>query len=54
LRPKLAQLEAKVNESAVACSNLDEEEGGEAGRRKFPGVGVVDVIRMFGRWLRRL
>jgi hypothetical protein len=30
-----------------ACSDLDEE-GGETGRRMLSGVGVVDVLRMFG------
>jgi len=35
-----------------ACSGLNEEGGGNAGRRKLPGVGVSVVIRWFGRWLR--
>ena len=37
-----------------ACRGLDEEEGGNAGRRKLHGLGVSDVLRMSGRWLRRL
>jgi hypothetical protein len=36
-----------------ACSDHDEE-GGETGRRKLLGVGVADVLRMSGRWLKRL
>jgi hypothetical protein len=43
-------LHAKMNS---ACSGLDEE-GGNAGRRKLPGLGVSDVLRMSGRWLRRI
>jgi hypothetical protein len=36
-----------------ACSSHDEEERGEAGRRKLPGVGVSGVTRWFGRLLKR-
>jgi len=53
-RPKgkliILPLHAKMNS---ACSGLDEE-GGNAGRRKLPGLGVSDVLRMSGRWLRRI
>jgi hypothetical protein len=36
-----------------ACSSHDEEERGEAGRRKLPGVGVLGVMKWFGWWLKR-
>jgi hypothetical protein len=36
-----------------ACNDLDEEEGGNAGKRKLPGLGVSDVLRMSGQWLRK-
>jgi len=53
-RPKgnliILPLHAEMNS---ACSGLNEE-GGNAGRRKLPGLGISDVLRMFGRWLRRL
>jgi hypothetical protein len=44
-------LHAKMNS---ACSGLDEEGGGNTVRRKLLGLGVSDVLRMSGRWLRRL
>jgi len=37
-----------------ACSSHDEEERAKAGRRKLPGMWVLDVTRWFGQWLRRL
>jgi hypothetical protein len=52
LRPKLINQLLHV-EMNSACSDHDEE-GGETGRRKLLGVGVVDVLRMSGRWLKRL
>jgi hypothetical protein len=36
------------------CNGLNEEEGGNIGKRKLPGLGVSDVLRMSGWWLRRL
>jgi len=36
-----------------ACSSHDKEERGEEGRRKLPSVGVSDVMRWFGRLLKR-
>jgi len=57
--PKLARPKGKLiilllhAEMNYACSGLDEE-GGNAGRRKLPGLGVSDVLRMSGRWLRRI
>jgi len=57
--PKLVRSKAKLiilplhEEMNSACSGLDEE-GGNAGRRKLPGLGVSDVLRMSGRWLRRI
>jgi len=54
-RPKdnliILSLHAEMNS---ACSGLDEEEGGNTGKRKLPGLGVSDVLRMFGWWLRKL
>jgi hypothetical protein len=53
-RPKdnliILPLHAEMNS---ACSGLNEE-GGNAGKRKLPGLGVSDVLRMSGRWLRKL
>jgi len=53
-RPKdnliILPLHAEMNS---ACSGLNEE-GGNTGKRKLPGLGVSDVLRMSGRWLRRL
>jgi len=54
-RPKdnliILPLHAEMNS---ACSGLDEEEGGNAGKRKLSGLGVSDVLRMSGRWFRKL
>jgi hypothetical protein len=36
-----------------ACSSHDKEERGEEGRRKLPSVGVSNVMRWFGRLLKR-
>ena len=44
-------LHAEMNS---ACSGLNEEEGGNIGRRKLHGLGVLNVLRMSGWWLRRL
>jgi hypothetical protein len=44
-------LHAEMNST---CSGLNEEGGGNAVRRKLPGLGVSEVLRMSGRWLRRL
>jgi hypothetical protein len=53
-RPKdnliILPLHAEMNS---AYSGLNEE-GGNAGKRKLPGLGVSDVLRMSGRWLRKL
>jgi len=57
--PKLARPKGKLiilplhAEMNSTCSGLDEK-GGNAGRRKLSGLGVSDVLRMSGRWLRRI
>jgi hypothetical protein len=54
-RPKdnliILPLHAEMNST---CNGLNEEEGGNTGKRKLPGLGVSDVLRMSGWWLRRL
>ena len=37
-----------------SCSDLNKEQRGNVGRRKLPGLGFLNVLRMFGWWLRRL
>jgi hypothetical protein len=41
------------SQNELFCRGFDEEEGGEVERRKLLGLGVSDVRRMFGRWLKR-